>query len=56
MNTVVQGLGTQVSAAASAVQNATNAVNSSQTYLYVVIALVAITLVLELAIMVRKLS
>jgi hypothetical protein len=56
IQTTVNGLGTTISAAASAVQSATNAVNNSQTYLYVVIALVAITLVLELAIMVRKLS
>jgi hypothetical protein len=34
----------------------TNAVNNNQTYVLVVAALAAITLVLELAILVRKLS
>jgi len=56
INTAVGNLGTQVSAAATNAQNAANAVSSTQTYVLVVAALAAITLVLELAILVRKLS
>jgi len=52
MQNTISGLGnigTQVTAA-------TNAANTDQTYVLVVAALVAVTLVLELAILVRKLS
>ena len=56
MNTVVQGLGTQVSNAASQATNAANNASTVQTYVLVVAVLAAITLVLELAILVRKLS
>jgi hypothetical protein len=49
-------LTTQVNAASSNAQSAANAVSSTQTYVLVVAALAAITLVLELAILVRKLS
>jgi hypothetical protein len=52
----VNGLGSQVSTAASNAQNAANAVSSTQTYVLVVAVLAAITLVLELAILVRKIS
>jgi hypothetical protein len=45
----VNGIGTQLT-------SLTNAVNNNQTYVLVVAALAAITLVLELAILVRKLS
>ena len=56
INTAVQALGTQVTTAANNAQNAANAVNSTQTYVLVVAVLAAITLVQELAILVRKLS
>jgi methyl-accepting chemotaxis protein len=56
INTGVTNLGSQVSTAATNAQNAVNAVNSTQTYVLVVAVLAAITLVLELAILVRKLS
>ena len=47
--TTVNGIGTQLT-------NLNNAINNNQTYVLVVAALAAITLVLELAILVRKLS
>jgi hypothetical protein len=56
INTGVTNLGTQVAAATTAAQNAASAVSSTQTYVLVVAVLAAITLVLELAILVRKLS
>lgn len=56
INTAVSNLGTQVTTAVTNSQNAVNAVNSTQTYVLVVAVLAAITLVLELAILVRKLS
>jgi len=56
INTNVQNLGTQVSNAATQATDAVNAANSTQTYVLVVAVLAAITLVLELAILVRKLS
>jgi hypothetical protein len=56
INNVITPLGTQVSTAAQNAQNAANAVSSTQTYVLVVAVLAAITLVLELAILVRKLS
>ena len=56
MNNIITPLGTQVSTAATNAQNAANAVSSTQTYVLVVAVLAAITLVLELAILVRKLS
>jgi hypothetical protein len=56
MNTVVQGLGPQISNAVTQATNAANNASSVQTYVLVVAVLAAITLVLELAILVRKLS
>jgi trimeric autotransporter adhesin len=56
INTAVSGLSTQVANAATQATNAANAVSSTQTYVLVVAVLAAITLVLELAILVRKLS
>ena len=56
INTAVGNLGTQVTAAANSAKSASDAVSSTQTYVLVVAVLVAITLVLELAIMIRKLS
>jgi len=56
INTNVQNLGSQVSNAATQATDAVNAANSTQTYVLVVAVLAAITLVLELAILVRKLS
>ncbi len=63
MSNAISGINTQVAAAASAASaaqtaatNAGNAVSSTQTYVLVVAVLAAITLVLELAILVRKLS
>jgi hypothetical protein len=56
INTAVQGLGTQVGNAATQAKAAADAVSSTQTYVLVVAVLAAITLVLELAILVRKLS
>jgi hypothetical protein len=56
INTNVQALNTPINNAATQATNAVNAVNSTQTYVLVVAVLAAITLVLELAILVRKLS
>jgi len=56
LNTAVQGAQTAANNAATAATNANNAVSSTQTYVLVVAVLAAITLVLELAILVRKLS
>lgn len=56
INTAVSGLGPQITTAANNAQNAANAVSSTQTYVLVVAVLAAITLVLELAILVRKVS
>ena len=56
INTAVSSLSTQVANAATQATNAANAVSSTQTYVLVVAVLAAITLVLELAILVRKLS
>ena len=63
MSSTISGLGQQISAAQTAAQNAetaannaNSAVSSTQTYVLVVAVLAAITLVLELAILVRKLS
>jgi len=56
INTAVQALGTQVSNAASQATTAANNASNVQTYVLVVAVLAAITLVLELAILVRKLS
>jgi len=52
LSTAITGL----SGLPAQVTNTTNAVNNNQTYVLVVAALAAITLVLELAILVRKLS
>ena len=54
--TTVSGLGSQVTTAATDASNAASAVSSTQTYVLVVAVLAAITLVLELAILVRKIS
>lgn len=56
VTTAVNAAGTSAANAATAAQNAQNAVASTQTYVLVVAALAAITLVLELAILVRRLS
>ena len=56
LNTAVQQAHDAAVAAQTAAQNANNAVSSTQTYVLVVAVLAAITLVLELAILVRKLS
>ena len=56
INNNVQALNTPINNAAAQATDAANAVNSTQTYVLVVAVLVAITLVLELAILVRKLS
>jgi hypothetical protein len=56
INTNVQGLSSQVNNAATQAQNAASAVASTQTYVLVVAVLAALTVVLELAILVRKLS
>jgi uncharacterized protein YukE len=56
INNNVQALNTPINNAATQATNAANAVNSTQTYVLVVAVLAAITLVLELAILVRKLS
>jgi methyl-accepting chemotaxis protein len=56
INTAVSGLSTQVGNAATQAKAAADAVSSTQTYVLVVAVLAAITLVLELAILVRKLS
>ena len=56
LNTAVQAAQTAATNAQTAAQNANNAVSSTQTYVLVVAVLAAITLVLELAILVRKLS
>ena len=56
INTNVQSLGSLVTTAANNAQSAANAVSSTQTYVLVVAVLAAITLVLELAILVRKIS
>lgn len=56
INTNVQGLSTPISNAATQATNAANAVNTTSNYVLVVAVLAAITLVLELAILVRKLS
>jgi len=56
LNTAVQAAQASAAAAQTAAQNANNAVSSTQTYVLVVAVLAAITLVLELAILVRKLS
>ena len=56
LNTAVQNAQAAAVAAQNAAQNANNAVSSTQTYVLVVAVLAAITLVLELAILVRKLS
>ena len=56
INTAVSGLSSQITTAANNAQSAANAVSSTQTYVLVVAVLAAITLVLELAILVRKVS
>jgi len=56
LNTAVQNAQAAAVAAQTAAQNANNSVSSTQTYVLVVAVLAAITLVLELAILVRKLS
>jgi hypothetical protein len=56
INTAVSGMSSQISTAATNALNASNAVSSTQTYVLVVAVLAAITLVLELAILVRKIS
>ncbi|MDE1858424.1 MAG: hypothetical protein KGI26_05110 [Thaumarchaeota archaeon] len=56
INSNVQSLGSQITTAANNAQSAANAVSSTQTYVLVVAVLAAITLVLELAILVRKIS
>jgi methyl-accepting chemotaxis protein len=56
LNSAVQSATSAAQAAQTAAQNANNAVSSTQTYVLVVAVLAAITLVLELAILVRKLS
>lgn len=56
INTAVGTASTNAGNAATSAQNAANAVSSTQTYVLVVAVLAAITLVLELAILVRKLS
>ena len=56
LNTAVQAAQTAATGAQTAATNANNAVSSTQTYVLVVAVLAAITLVLELAILVRKLS
>lgn len=52
----LSGLSGQISTLSGHVTDATNALSSTQTYVLVVAVLAAITLVLELAILVRKLS
>lgn len=56
INTAAGNAATQAGNAATQAQNAASAVASTQTYVLVVAVLAAITLVLELAILVRKLS
>ena len=56
LNTAVMAAQTAATGAQTAATNANNAVSSTQTYVLVVAVLAAITLVLELAILVRKLS
>jgi len=56
IQTTVGGLGSQITAAANNARSAADAVSSTQTYVLVVAVLAAITLVLELAILVRKVS
>ena len=56
MNSAIQAAQTAAQAAQTAADNANSAVSSTQTYVLVVAVLAAITLVLELAILVRKLS
>jgi len=56
LNTSVQNAVTAATNAQTAAQSANSAVSSTQTYVLVVAVLAAITLVLELAILVRKLS
>jgi hypothetical protein len=66
IQTAVTGISTQLTQVSTGIQNVSgisqqltnlnNAVNNNQTYVLVVAALAAITLVLELAILVRKLS
>jgi len=56
LNTAVMTATTAAQGAQTAATNANNAVSSTQTYVLVVAVLAAITLVLELAILVRKLS
>jgi hypothetical protein len=59
VGTLTTNLGTvstQVTTAATDATNAANAVSTTQTYVLVVAVIVAITLVLELAILVRKVS
>jgi hypothetical protein len=56
INTNVSNLGTSVTNAVTQATNAANNASSVQTYVLVVAVLAAITLVLELAILVRKLS
>ena len=56
MNATVSTLGSQVSSAASKATTAANDISTTQTYVLVVAVLAAITLVLELAVLVRKLS
>jgi hypothetical protein len=56
LNTAVNAAQTAATGAQTAATNANNAVSSTQTYVLVVAVLAAITLVLELAILVRKLS
>ena len=52
----LSGLSGQMTTLSGKVTDATNAVNSTQTYVLVVAVLAAITLVLELAVLIRKLS
>ena len=56
LNSAVQQATTAAQHAETAANNANSAVSSTQTYVLVVAVLAAITLVLELAILVRKLS
>ncbi|HUK80152.1 MAG TPA: hypothetical protein VLU91_05765 [Nitrososphaerales archaeon] len=56
LNSAVQAAQAAATAAQTAANNANSAVSSTQTYVLVVAVLAAITLVLELAILVRKLS
>ena len=56
LNTAVNAAQMAATAAQTAATNAQNSVSSTQTYVLVVAVLAAITLVLELAILVRKLS